>query len=145
MAYGIQNNIMNNLPTVGSGTLVGSISITGGTSVNLLSIPQSIRSALNTAYAALVPAQAAVSNVGTRNMTLMAAATGLVLGHKSLGGATVLGYPIPHLPSTVGASHPTPLSLPLGDMAGQESNSELMIFNTTGAPIRLYVICWAEK
>jgi hypothetical protein len=144
MALGIQNNIMNNLPTVGSGTLVGSISIAGGASVNLLSIPELIRSALNSAYAALVPPEDAVSNVGTRNITLMADATGLVLGHKSVGGATVLGFPLPHIP-TGGGAHPAPLSLPLGDMSGQAGNSELMVFNTTGGAVVLYAICWAEK
>lgn len=144
MASGIQTNIMNNLPTVGTGTLIGSITINAGTSVNLLSIPTILRSTLNSAYAALVPAEPSIPAIGGRCISLMGAVTGLTVGHKTVGASTVAGFPLPHVP-TGGGAHPQPLSFPLGDFSNSIETADLMVFNPTAGNIVLHIIYWAEK
>lgn len=138
MSLGTNNNIRAAMPMIGTGTIVGQISIPAGTAYNLQSIPDLVYNAVRTAAVA-VP-QTPPQYKYPYAMDILAAATGLVLIHNITGYSA--GYPIAH---DVGAgANPAPIRVSFGDRTGSSTASPLSVKNTTAGAVILNVICYAE-
>lgn len=144
MSYGITTNLKNNIPVAGTGTIAGTITVNAASSVDLYEIHKFLKADLDTAYAALVPAEAPTPNRSyPTTIWLLAAAAGLQLGQRTLAlSGAVPGFPVTHIQG--GQAHPEPLKIAFGDLQGQPANSNLVVANPTAGDIDLHVICWGD-
>jgi hypothetical protein len=139
MAISLNNNLKNNIPTIGAGTFASEIVLAAGAYVLLQNLPSLVWADVSAAAAAIPQAYPPLK--ATTAIQFVGSASGLKVTHNI--AAYTKGMPIPHLAGGAGAD-PNGMFLALGDFSGQTGATQLAIVNTTGGNLTLYVTVYGE-